>query len=90
MMSTNFELDGVFCNHLQDLKKYFDSSGGSIGPKTVQVLSHEEKRHVNEATTDQVDIFPPAVILLPATEGVDFLPRPKYLPQGLKATKHPD
>ena len=30
---------GLFCNHLQDLKKYFDSSGGSIGPKTVQVLS---------------------------------------------------
>ena len=44
---------------------------------------------MNKATADQVDIFLPAVVLLPATEGVGFLPRLEYLSQRLEATKHP-
>jgi len=38
----------------QDLKKYFDSSGGSISPKTVQVRSDARVDHICRASLSTV------------------------------------
>ena len=72
----------------KDLKKYFDSCGGQISMKTVQVGDARADYYVVDCLQKSSIILFFSVFLLSAVERPGLLSHFEYLPQRFEASEH--